>query len=95
MGSGAVLGGASSTVAVSSVCLQIIETWMALVLFFIVLAFSCLSLVRTRMLLLPILNAELAAQAWYFSASSRECDLAVVVLKAHQPEKRQSKRQLL
>lgn len=94
MGSGAVLGGASSTVAVSSVCLQIIETWMALVLFFIVLAFSCLSLVRTRMLL-PILNAELAAQAWYFSASSTDRDLAVVVLKAHQPEKRQSKRQLL
>lgn len=63
---------------------------MALILFFTFLAFSCLSLVTARMLL-PILNAELAAQTWYFSASSGERDLAVVVLKAHQPEKSREK----
>lgn len=67
---------------------------MPLILFFIFLAFSCVSVVRKRMLL-SILNVELAAQTWYFSSSSRERDLAVVVLKAHQPEKRQHKRQFL
>lgn len=60
------------------------------------LAVSCLDLVRTRMLL-PALSAALAEQTgcWYLPASSRECDLAVVVLKKHQAEERQCERQLL
>jgi len=39
-------------------------------------------------------QSELAVQTWYLSASSPEQDLAVVVLKEHQPEKGQCERQL-